>query len=139
MSARKTGQIIFAAFAALLMAAGAAKAQDTAIGAEIFRTSCAVCHGTTGQGDGEFADVLTVKPANLTKLSARNDGVFPFLSVFQFIDGRATVRAHGTSLMPIWGDAFAATVGDAAGPFGSELMVRAKIVALVDYIETLQK
>jgi mono/diheme cytochrome c family protein len=109
------------------------------VGEEAFRVSCAVCHGTTGQGDGEFADVLSVQPSNLTTLSANNDGVFPYLEVFQTVDGRATLRAHGTSLMPIWGDYFKRQGGEIAGPYGSELLTRARIVALVDYVESLQK
>jgi mono/diheme cytochrome c family protein len=117
------------------------KAQDVtnAVGEEAFRVSCAVCHGSTGQGDGEFADVLTVKPSDLTTLAASNDGVFPYLQVFQTVDGRATVRAHGTSVMPIWGDYFRRQIGETAGPYGGELLARARIVALVDFVESLQR
>lgn len=124
-----------------LASASPSIAQDVTnpVGEEAFRVSCAVCHGTTGQGDGEFADVLLVRPSNLTTLSANNDGVFPYLEVFQTVDGRATLRAHGTSLMPIWGDYFKRQGGEIAGPYGSELLTRARIVALVDYVESLQK
>lgn len=125
-----------------LMALGLATpgmAEDNKVGADAFRVACAVCHGTTGQGEGEFADVLKVKPPNLTKLSANNDGVFPYLKVFQIVDGRASIRAHGSSVMPIWGDTFTREIGGSAGPFGSELLVRARIVALVDYVESLQR
>lgn len=114
-------------------------AQDNKLGADTFRVACAVCHGSSGQGDGEFASVLTVRPPDLTRLSAGNDGVFPYLRVFQTVDGRASVRAHGTSVMPIWGDTFTREIGETAGPFGSELLVRARIVALVDYVESLQR
>ncbi|MBN9310119.1 MAG: c-type cytochrome [Devosia sp.] len=114
-------------------------AQDNQLGADTYRVACAVCHGSSGQGDGEFASVLTVRPPDLTRLSARNDGVFPYLKVFQTIDGRASVKAHGTAIMPIWGDTFTREIGQAAGPFGSELLVRARIVALVDYVESLQR
>lgn len=127
-----------AAFMVGLVAPSAAFAQDNAVGAQVFSASCAVCHGADGKGDGEFGDVLTVKPANLTRLSANNDGVFPYLRVFHTIDGRTTIRAHGPAIMPIWGDTFAGEIGEAGGPFGRELLIRAKIVALVDYIETLQ-
>ncbi|MBI4920523.1 MAG: c-type cytochrome [Devosia nanyangense] len=114
-------------------------AQDNTVGAEAFRTSCAVCHGLGGAGDGELAAVLTVKPPNLTLLSANNNGVFPYLDVFHTVDGRTSLRAHGTSAMPIWGDYFERMAGEVAGPFGTELLVRAQIVALVDYVQTLQK
>lgn len=117
---------------------GTGLAQENPVGADAYNVSCAVCHGTSGQGDGEFADVLTVKPPNLTRLSAENDGEFPYLQVFHAIDGRTTIRAHGSAAMPIWGDFFAAGIGEAGGPYGKELLIRAKIVALVDYVETLQ-
>lgn len=114
-------------------------AQDNTVGKAAYDVACAVCHGSSGQGGGEFADVLTVKPPDLTAISARNGGEFPYLKVFQIVDGRTTVRAHGTSVMPIWGDYFSREAEGASGGFGTELMVRARIVALVDYIETLQK
>ena len=114
-------------------------AQDNSVGKAAYEVACAVCHGSTGQGNGEFADVLVVKPPDLTKLSAANDGVFPYLKVFQTIDGRTTIRAHGSPVMPIWGDHFTREVEGVAGGFGSELMVRARIVALVDYVESLQQ
>ena len=117
----------------------AALGQDNSIGAEAYRESCAVCHGPSGLGDGEFASVLTVKPPNLTLLSSKNHGEFPFLAVFQTIDGRAIVPAHGTRVMPIWGDYFEREAEAVTSPYGTELLVRAQIVALVDYIESLQK
>ena len=116
-----------------------AVAQDNSLGAAAYETACAVCHGVDARGGGEFADVLNVRPPDLTKLSQANDGVFPFLRVFQTVDGRTSIRAHGTPVMPIWGDTFKTQVGQSAGPMGAELLVRAKIVALVDYLETLQQ
>lgn len=127
------------AVAAVLGLASPGLAQDNTVGQAGFQTACAVCHGSSGQGDGEFADVLTVRPPDLTTLSARNDGVFPYLRVFQVVDGRTTIRAHGTPVMPIWGDHFTREIGESAGKFGTELLVRARIVALVDYVESLQK
>ena len=138
MSLSNRHVVVACAVALALAAPAVVSAQENTIGAEAYRTACAVCHGTTGQGDGEFAHVLTVKPANLSRLMANNNGVFPYLRVFQAIDGRTTLRAHGSTIMPIGGDYFARSLGEAAGPFGRELLIRAKIVALVDYVETLQ-
>lgn len=130
------------ALAGVLLFLGASStgyAQDNQIGADAYTAACAVCHGSDGKGAGEFADVLTVAPPDLTVLKAQNDDVFPYLDVFQIVDGRTTLRAHGTSAMPIWGDTFKQQIGEYAGPFGSELLVRARIVALVDYIESIQE
>lgn len=139
MSNRRSTRLLLSVASLLCFASIGTQAQDNTVGSEIYRTSCAVCHGTDGKGSGEFGAELTVKPANLTLLSARNDGVFPFLEVFQFIDGRSQVGAHGTRTMPIWGDVFKGGIGESAGPFGAELLIRARMVALVDYIETLQQ
>ena len=126
-------------FTAALLLSGysTALAQNNLVGEKEYEQSCAICHGNAGQGNGEFGLLLTVKPSDLTQLTANNDGVFPFLDVFQAIDGRAIIRGHG-SPMPIWGATYTADVGDAAGPYGAELIVRARIVALIDYIEGLQ-
>lgn len=123
----------------ILATTSAGYGQDNQIGADAYTAACAVCHGSDGKGGGEFASVLTVAPPDLTTLKARNDGVFPYLDVFQLVDGRTTLRAHGTSAMPIWGDTFKQEIGDYAGPFGAELLVRARIVALVDYLESIQQ
>ena len=58
-------------------------AQEMAASSHEFETACAVCHGTSGRGDGNLVQFLNVKPTDLTKLSANNDGVYPFLRVFQ--------------------------------------------------------
>lgn len=113
-------------------------AQENVVGEREYAQSCSVCHGSAGFGDGEFAQFMTVPPADLTVLTKNNDGVFPFLKVFQIIDGRTIIRSHG-SVMPIWGNTYQAEIGDAAGPYGAELMIRARVVALVDYVETLQR
>jgi hypothetical protein len=133
--------IAFSLGIAMVLAPGAqALAQDNTVGQEAYKVSCAVCHGSDGQGGGEFADVLSVPVPDLTRLTANtSDKVFPYLRVFQTVDGRASIRAHGTAEMPIWGDTFRRRIGEEAGPFGSELLIRAKIVALVDYIESLQR
>lgn len=57
--------------------------------------------------------------------------------VFDVIDGRAEVRAHGPRVMPVWGRAFQITGGDRYGP-GGELMVKGRILSLTEYLESLQ-
>src|SRR5580765_7965825 len=75
-------------------------------GALTFKTNCAVCHGRTGHGDGPLSASLRIAPADLTHISKRNRGQFPFDKMTKIVDGRVRVEGHGDSDMPVWGDAF---------------------------------
>lgn len=127
--------------AGLLLAPVSAAAQSpapstlkqTVAGAELFRTYCAVCHGTGARGDGPLAPSMTRKPADLTEIAKRNDGLFPSELVFRTIDGKKPVRGHGGPDMPVWGDAFARSRDG-----GSEEQVQQMIRSLVDYLESIQ-
>ena len=102
---------------------GAHAAQAVDWGRYEYDMHCAVCHGVSGKGDGVFVDQLksgTVVP-NLTELSKKNNGVFPFQRVYEAIDS-GKVSGHGTREMPIWGARY----------------VRARVLALTNYINRLQ-
>ncbi len=92
---------------ALLWApAPAALAQQEEViesGQQQFSQQCAVCHGLEGQGDGVLGPHLKEQPADLSRLSERNGGTFPFWEVYGKIDGRDKVSAHGPDDMPVWG------------------------------------
>ncbi|MGN8545065.1 c-type cytochrome [Bradyrhizobium sp. 13971] len=83
--------------------AAAAYAEDADVGKAEFQASCASCHGVDGKGKGPVAGQLKVPPADLTALAKNNNGVFPITAVYEAIDGRRTISAHGTHEMPIWG------------------------------------
>lgn len=100
-----------------------------------YQQYCAICHGKEGKGDGAMTDLLKVKPANLTQLSKKNRGQFPFWRVYKTIDGREEVMAHGTRMMPIWGSHF--LVEEGGGPL-DEHVVLGRILALVYYLESMQ-
>jgi mono/diheme cytochrome c family protein len=108
------------------------------VGKQEYMVACAICHGESGKGGGPFAPLLNIETPNLTTIAAGNDGVFPFLDVLMVVDGRTGVRAHGDSAMPIWGERFQASA-TGAGPFGTELEVRGRLLALVTYIESIQE
>jgi mono/diheme cytochrome c family protein len=63
---------------------------------------CASCHGTTGRGDGPAAVALVPAPTDLTS------STLALPELMRVIDGRRTVRAHGTGAMPVWGFVFEA-------------------------------
>ena len=104
---------------------------------------CAACHGLSGKGGGHFVQLLksgTVVP-DLTELSKKNNGVFPFMHVYETIDGTRSVSAHGTKEMPIWGTRYKIEAGERiyddfrADP---EPFVRARLLALTEYVYRLQ-
>lgn len=129
--------------AAILAVAVAAHAQGTGIGKAEFNNSCAVCHGTNGDGNGPLAEMLKQKVADLTTLKKRNGGVFPFEQVYEIIDGRKMVSGHGTSDMPAWGHIYSEKAPEMTGPYGTQgdysAYVRGRILALIGYIDSLQK
>jgi mono/diheme cytochrome c family protein len=59
----------------------------TAAGKPVFEQYCATCHGRDAKGDGVASNLLTVKPADLTVISKKNNGTFPFWHVYSIIDG----------------------------------------------------
>jgi mono/diheme cytochrome c family protein len=116
-------------------------AQTTELGKDEYIRSCAACHGATGKGDGPAAKSLTKSPTDLTKLSEANKGVFPISRVYAAIDGRIEVVAHGTRDMPVWGETYTRELkypGSMLSKEMTESMVRVRMLALIEYISTLQ-
>lgn len=109
------------------------------IGKREYDSNCAVCHGPAGRGDGPYG-ALPLSVPDLTQLARRNDGVFPFQHVYETIDGTLVVKGHGTRDMPIWGRDYRtqADERDIDGPYGREVYVRSRILALTEYLYRLQ-
>jgi mono/diheme cytochrome c family protein len=104
-----------------------------------FMTYCAACHGVSGVGDGTVAEFLTLSAANLTQMSVKNGGIFPRQRAIEVIDGRAQVSVHGERDMPVWGDWFKFEADSDGAGEKTEKVVRERITALVDYLESLQQ
>src|SRR5690242_18510605 len=51
--------------------------ESVAYGRLTYSVYCASCHGKSGRGDGPVAGDLKVAPPDLTRLAARNAGLFP--------------------------------------------------------------
>jgi mono/diheme cytochrome c family protein len=118
-------------------------AQGMEFGKAEFLRSCASCHGASGKGDGPVAKSLTKKPADLTKLSESNQGVFPVARIYDVIDGRVQVMIHGSREMPVWGDTYSRELiarmpRDFMSKELADSMVRVRILMLIEYISTLQ-
>jgi len=128
--------------AALIGGAGSAYAQDKKFdfGKREYDSNCAGCHGLKGKGDGPYKAFLTKSPTDLTTLSKKNAGIYPFHSVYAIVDGRQDVAGHGPRDMPVWGRQYSLQAAEThmEVPYSSEAFVRSRILALTEYISRLQ-
>jgi mono/diheme cytochrome c family protein len=109
------------------------KPTSAASGEEMYKSYCAVCHGTDAKGNGPAAEALKVPPTDLTVLAQKNGGKYPGMKVAAVVRGEETLAAHGTKEMPIWGHLFWSMSG------GHEAEVQQRVANLNKYIESLQK
>lgn len=117
---------------AVTVSAQAAEQSVAGSGQARFNQYCAVCHGSGAKGDGPFANLMTTKPTDLTMLAKNNNGEFPFGKVYESIDGRSMLSAHGTTDMPIWGK----ELKDKG--LASETELRGRLVETVIYLQSIQ-
>jgi mono/diheme cytochrome c family protein len=111
------------------------------IGKQEYEASCANCHGLKGEGNGPYMVFLKSNVPKLTTLSKNNGGVFPYDHVYEAIDGRYLIEAHGQD-MPIWGNRYCTDVSKRLWddyPVDAESFVHSRIMALIDYINRLQR
>ncbi len=106
-------------------------------GGELYVALCSACHGKSGKGDGPASTALKKEVADLTILSAKNDGEFPFDDVEKSITGKSKIISHGTVDMPIWGHAFEG-VRPQWKMYRREAMAKQRIHNLTEYISTIQ-
>jgi mono/diheme cytochrome c family protein len=115
-----------------------AQEMEVVAGGELeYQSHCAVCHGVDGGGNGIMSKYLTLKPANLTQLSRKYGGKFPFWQIYRTIDGREEVRGHGVSQMPVWGPRFRAESG--GNDAGARSQAAGRILSLVFYLQHIQE
>ena len=145
----KIAALSVAAAALVAAAPPAATAQDLeaaaiAAGEVEYLSACAGCHGKDGKGDGPMSDLLKIETPDLTKLTERAGGTFPFRNTLLLIDGRE-VRAHGGD-MPVWGDRYRVMAAREEGavrpprvPGDPELIVKGRLLSLVTYLESIQE
>lgn len=140
---RVTAAVVAAGLSLAALAIRASTQQTTAFppsslltpslsGMDNFALYCAPCHGRAGKGDGPVAAALKTPPADLTRISTRNSGVFPADRVRRFVTSGAEVPAHGSSAMPVWGPTFRALDS-------SDKTVAIRIANVISYLESIQQ
>ena len=115
----------------------AACVEEPVDGRTAFQADCAGCHGADARGNGPAASGLAIAPPDLTQIAARNGGTFPRDRVMSTIDG-LNRGVHFSAAMPEFG----------AGDMGETIMteedglgmpVPARLLALTDYLESIQR
>jgi len=130
---------LIAVLLSLLVTASAGAAERMSYGEAEYLNSCAACHGLEGKGNGPLVSVLTKRPADLTRLSDRNGGRFPYDRVTNIIDGREILPSHGSREMPVWGRQFLEQDTKTYGSEGGQIVTAERIRGLADYLKTLQR
>jgi mono/diheme cytochrome c family protein len=138
---RKQNIAVLLGVAWIAVGGTAVSAEKIDIGQREYRDSCLNCHGESGDGNGPYAQLLNKRTSDLTQLTKRNNGVFPFARVYEVIDGRQVVSGHGERDMPIWGNVYRIKAGEyyAEMNYNPEYYVRSRILAVIEYISRLQK
>ena len=95
----------------------------------LYRRYCASCHGLAGRGDGPAADALSPRPTDLTAAT------LDLPELMKVIDGRRTVRAHGSAAMPVWGQVFEESLPDDGRTHRQALR---QVQAVAEYVQSLR-
>jgi mono/diheme cytochrome c family protein len=121
-----------------LASAGVMAQQRVDMGKREYDNNCAACHGSSGKGNGPYAELLRKSPPDLTMMAKRNGGVFPMSRAYEVIEGAGV--GHGTRDMPIWGQDYSVKAAEyyMDVPYNPEAYVRTRILALVEYLNRLQ-
>ena len=72
-------------------------------GHTLFTINCIMCHGVTGEGNGQIAALLANKPANLTSIitQSKSDGAL-FLTITNGVDGRMPPMVENLNVRDRW-------------------------------------
>nr|WP_111300973.1 c-type cytochrome [Paracoccus saliphilus] len=119
-----------------LVAACAPEAAPTGA-ARDYADYCAACHGPAGRGNGPAAVGMQPAPADLTQLAAQNGGVFPKSRVMGQLVGYTMGRSE--SHMPVFDALREGPVVMYDDGSGQRVATPARLVAMADYLQTLQK
>ena len=120
----------------LLLMSGLAHAQSE-LGQFEYMHSCSACHGMDGKGEGSISGYLNVALPDLTKLQENNGGVFPVTAIFKTIENGP--GPHGTRDMPAWGQRLKMRAEADPDFVKAQEYTRLRILALIEYLSTIQE
>ena len=116
MSMHRTVVLTALLFAICAAGAGGNPAQDqdkdqlsanyVPSGGQIFKQYCAACHGVDAKGNGPVRRSLRLPAPDLTTLTKRHGGKFPYAYVTGVLRFAPGVPSHGSGSMPMWGPLF---------------------------------
>ena len=138
---------------ACIALSGAAAAQTQSVqdrvnqkqrsGKSEFEATCAVCHGNDAKGHGSFSLFMTKRVPDLTQLAKSNNGEFPFMRIYEMMNGPGQIPGHDIREMPIWSEYYKDRAPKDLGPFYnySDMLtyVNTKTMSLLAYIATIQE
>ena len=106
-------------------------------GEQAYQDYCAICHGTRALGDGPLAPELEVPPPDLTRIAARNGGVFPMRAVADTVYGFS--GKHEADLMPEFSPLLDGQDVAVPAPDGGDEVMPVRLAEVVTYLESLQR
>lgn len=135
---RMIGVIAAGALGVFAVACMQAEMPDAVEGAQAYSANCAMCHGMSGKGGGELANDLSVRPADLTRLTRDNGGAFPVNQVLSYIDGY-TRQGREDVEMPEFGLLLKGPSVPVATGDGVMTPTPRPLAALLAYLESIQE
>ncbi len=72
-------------------------------GTTLFTLNCVMCHGMSGEGDGQIAAILANKPANLTSIitQSKSDGAL-FMTITNGVNGKMPPMVENLTVRDRW-------------------------------------
>lgn len=126
------------AFAIALVLPVSSAAAQGENGRDIYQQYCAGCHGEIAIGDVPIKDNIVDGAPDLTIIARRYGGVFPLVDVVRQVDGRVMMRGHGDP-MPVFGPMLGGPSAVVDTADGSPIITKAAVLAVADYLESVQR
>lgn len=119
--------------AAVLPACG----PQVAPGRAAYLDFCAGCHGRDGTGSGAMSELAEVGVPDLTRLAAKNGGVFPMAGVLKVM-GAGSDPHKGAVAMPDFGNVLGGRPAVWESPEGDVVDTSDTMLMLAEYLASLQ-